>query len=267
MHRKKKVYLSLVLFGLSCVAFGFNNCKKSKVANQTSSSTMTHTSPSPTPTPASDPIPLFPAPTYACNQDYGMSLYRAVSNGDIETVKDLLETGADPNKGHDQVLTASIKHINIFKLLLKTCIDVDKKDHQGSTALIWASGLKANIEAVKLLLAAGADVDVQDTFGYTALIMASDKEKLEIVRLLLEADANTDFKSANVGYTALMYAIQRGDIEIVELLLEAGADLHIQNNSGRTALSMAKSRVSLGGDYTGIVRLLKYKINPPRLTD
>ena len=167
MHRKKKVYLSLLLFGLSCVAFGFNNCKKSKVANQTSSSTMTHTSPSPAPDPIPTPAPgptavgiLYPAPTYDCNQDYGMSLYRAVSNGDIETVKDLLETGADPNKGHDQVLTASIKHINIFKLLLKTCIDVDKKDHQGSTALIWASGLKANIEAVELLLEAGADVDV-----------------------------------------------------------------------------------------------------------
>ena len=57
-----------------------------------------------------------------------------------------------------------------------------------------------------------------------------------------------------------MYASHNGHIEVVKLLLEAGAVADIQNNSGQTALSMARSRVSLGRDYrdyTDIVRLLR----------
>jgi len=130
----------------------------------------------------------------------------AAGKGRTETVRTLLEAGADVNAQGGML---------------------------GGTALIEAAG-KGHTETVSLLLGAGADVDIQDKAGYTALIQAAREGYTEIIPLLLEAGADVDIQDT-MGRTALIQAARKGRTEIIPLLLEAGADPNIKDKSGYTA--------------------------------
>ena len=146
-----------------------------------------------------------------------MALIKASENGDTETVKMLLEKGADVNA--------------------KTM------DYFGVTALIQAS-YYGHTEIVKKLLATkGILVNKKDNYGSTALIKASHEGHPEIVRLLLDAGANIN-AITNENITALHVAaiisieppkVDRGT-EIVKMLLKEGADVNMKNEYNRTAL-------------------------------
>ena len=83
-----------------------------------------------------------------------------------------------------------------------------------------------------------ANINAKDRDGWTALIWASCKGDLEIVKLLVESGADIDAKD-NDGWTALMRASWRGYLEIVQYLVEIGADINIKNKDGKTALDWA----------------------------
>ena len=144
-----------------------------------------------------------------------------------------------------------------IKALIDAGADVNVKNKRGNTALMYAAGVNDNSEVVKALLDVGADVDVKDDhYGNTALMYAamySGDDTLqdlrngfvdmvknsEIVRALIEAGADVNVKN-NRGNTALMYeAMSRKNPEIVKVLLEAGAEVNAENDSGYTALMYA----------------------------
>ena len=66
------------------------------------------------------------------------------------------------------LITASeYGHINTVRRLLEEGADVNVKDDRGSTALMYASE-EGHVETVKLLLEKGADVNAKDNDGGTA---------------------------------------------------------------------------------------------------
>ncbi|OGV97496.1 MAG: hypothetical protein A3I04_02140 [Nitrospinae bacterium RIFCSPLOWO2_02_FULL_39_110] len=81
-------------------------------------------------------------------------------------------------------------YLDIVKILLADGADVNKKDNDGSTALIEAVG-KGHIDIVKVLLAAGADPDAENDNGVTALWMASSNGLAEVSELLLPLTRNS----------------------------------------------------------------------------
>ncbi len=97
-------------------------------------------------------------------------------------------------------------------------------------------------ESVRLLLEVGADTNLKGYHGCTALIatIRRNKEHLEIIQLL-DHNANIDEQGYN-GETALMEAVTWEKQETITLLLESGADPTIQNNKGRTAADIARSK-------------------------
>jgi ankyrin repeat protein len=115
--------------------------------------------------------------------------------------------------------------------------NVDAKDEDGKTALVWAS-LMGHTEVVKTLLEAGADVNAKDKSGIAALIRASLGGYTEIVKILLEAGADVNAK-AKSGITALIRASEDGHIETLKALVEAGADVNAKDEDGNTALIRA----------------------------
>jgi predicted nucleic acid-binding Zn-ribbon protein len=127
------------------------------------------------------------------NSEINKELYKACSQGNVENVKLLLDKG----------------------------VDVNAKDTEGWTVLMYASEY-GHTEIVKLLLESGADVNAKTEYGNTALICASVNGYTEIVKMLLEAGADVNVKS-ECGYTALMYASEDGHKDMVKLLLENGA--------------------------------------------
>lgn len=140
----------------------------------------------------------------------------------------------------------------LTKLLIDYGADVNIRDNNGNTALMYALCAKENIgkqsnahinlvkaeysRQIKLLIQAGVDVNVQNYQGQTALMLASDEEE---TRILIEAGANVNLKD-DLGKTALMYAEQ------TKLLLDAGADVNAKDDLGFTALMFAQTSEQMG---------------------
>lgn len=138
------------------------------------------------------------------------ALRKAAQDGEIQTVKELLDKGANANA----------------------------KDKTGRTVLHWAAPARDNSEMVKLLIAKGADVNAKDNEGETALMIASSQSNPGIVTALLEAGAEVNAQN-KVGGTALMAAAFRANLEEIKILLLNNADRKIKDKKGRTAFDVA----------------------------
>ena len=157
------------------------------------------------------------------------ALHFAAREGRIESVRTLIEVGADLDIGDD------------FE----------------TNALVLAT-LNGYLDIAGLLLEAGADPNVADKYGRTVLFMATDLNTLDhnprppprmqselspvgLVKLALANGAEVDVPLKSTlpkwcaqgcthnpilveGATALLRAAMSGDVEIVKILLEAGAD-------------------------------------------
>lgn len=137
-------------------------------------------------------------------------LRKAVEQGGINKIEDLLKAGANPN----------------------TTFKGDK------TPLHVAAEGRYN--ACSLLLKYGAHVNAQDNCGMTPLISATRSDTEEICRLLLEHKAQINAQTPS-GLTALMHATSYycNNLSVRKILLAHGADLRIKDNHDKTALSIS----------------------------
>jgi ankyrin repeat protein len=116
--------------------------------------------------------------------------------GDAESVRLLLEAGADPNI----------------------------RNEGGATALMWAVD---DLDKARLLVRAGADVNARSDDGRTPLLIAAARPgSYGVVKLLLDYKANpSEMVNTYRGpMTPLRLAAEAGDEAILRLLLDRGAD-------------------------------------------
>ena len=134
----------------------------------------------------------------------GTALLVAARAGQIDTVRWLLDRGADPNApspgdGNALIAAASEGEVGIMKLLLERGARIDEVVLGDENALITASDA-GEVEAVKLLVSRGANVNARVWSGYewrTALMMARRDGHVmaprdphsEIARILIAAGA------------------------------------------------------------------------------
>lgn len=181
------------------------------------------------------------------------SFLKTIESNDSIAVKLFMEAGMDPNvnvDGGTPLMVAAAKNrVEIAKNLIEKKANVNAKDKEGSTPLIFAivgdpKG-SASTEAVKLLLDNNADVNIHRTHdGFTPLMAAVAKNDLTIVKLLLAKGADVNAKSKD-GITALIVAAasdNKGSVitDIAKLLLEKGADVNAKPEQGMSALTAAK---------------------------
>src|SRR5216683_1906996 len=147
----------------------------------------------------------------------------AVELGRTETVRALLEKGADVNAA--------------------------RKD--GVTALMIAASA-GDRATVRYLLEKGAKVNPNDVdrIGQTALMVAAVRGHTDTVCVLAQSGIDVNAKDKD-GLTALMYAADLGHTDTVRALLERGADTAARNAQGATALQLAQKN-----QYSEIVALL-----------
>lgn len=127
-----------------------------------------------------------------------------------------------------------------LRALLKTGADVNVKDGDGSTALLWVSHWD-DTESADLLIRAGADVNAANDLGATPLWAASMNGSSAMVQRLLAAGANPNL-ALRLGESPLMIASRAGSAAVVKLLLEKGADPNARCCRGQTALMWATAR-------------------------
>jgi ankyrin len=129
-------------------------------------------------------------------------------------------------------------------------IDANRKEPDGTTALMWAVR-NDDLGAVRALLRGGAHVDDANVNGVTALQLACANGNAAMIEALLKAGADIE-KPDGAGETPLMTAVRGGEAAAVRVLLSKGAKVNAREPEyGQTALMVAAR-----GDQPALIALL-----------
>lgn len=169
----------------------------------------------------------------------------AAKNNNLAVLRVLVENGTDlawENCDGMDILHVAARYgnVEVVKALLQYGVEV--KGINPMTALHYAAQ-EGHIEVVTALIDAGADVDMVDHNGHSALYYASEGGHTAVVAVLLDHGANPNaglYGRLYEGSTPLMVASKKDHIDVVKLLVERGADVRMKDNTGRTALEIAK---------------------------
>ena len=177
------------------------------------------------------------------NVDADAPLHGASSSGQTDTMRPLIEHGADVHArdvDHSTPLhlASSSWNVEIMQLLIKHGADVHARDGCESTPLHEASS--GNAESVKVLIKHGADVHAQDQSQWTPLHIASSFGNAETVQILIKHGADAHARNQSHS-TPLHLASSSWNVETVQLLIEHGADVHARDESQSTPLHLASS--------------------------
>ena len=168
--------------------------------------------------------------------------------------------------------------------LLASGANVNLKDKDGWTALMYAVRYQESLNCVDLLLQAQADAKIKNNYGSSALMIAScynnnpqiikkllsyyqmnDKEVLKSLVLLLSESQTSEYTSIAKlnafldysvplntfyeGKTPLMYACEFGNsTKIIKVLIDNNAITSIRSTEGKTAYDYASENQSLTHD-------------------
>ena len=135
-------------------------------------------------------------------------------------------------------------------------VDVNARDENGNTALIFAASDRPRLEIIRALLEGGADAKARNADGATALMFASARTmRPDIITLLLNAGADANAELAN-GWTALMFAAaDNPDPEVIKALWCGRAQMNHRAGDGTTALMLAAER---NPNVDVVTELIKY---------
>ena len=164
------------------------------------------------------------------------------SKGNLELIKFFISAGADlkklkeneKNNRKTSLLHASIYSNNpeMFEFILNGGdYNIEHKGHCGKTSMHYAADLNHS-KILKKLISLGADINVK-----------TEKDCELHNTFYSESTGNTPLMSALIGY-----GFGSPSFETVKLLVENGADISIKNNSGQTALGIAKSMLIIEED-------------------
>lgn len=205
------------------------------------------------------------------------ALNLAVATGEAESVRMLVNAGADPHGADGSGVTPMEKVARLRRFIE---LEIEPVDEEGiADAIEWIieppdpmdfeveawleevtreerykraqrnrrrlrlfhAAAKGDVIGVKSLIIAGGDVYSATRRGVTPLHVAALNGHAETVRVLLWAGANVDARDAS-GQTPLYQVSGKGNTEIVRILLKSGADANATTNRGRTPLWFARRR-------------------------
>ncbi|KAL7126344.1 hypothetical protein ABFS83_14G179800 [Erythranthe nasuta] len=111
----------------------------------------------------------------------------------------------------------------------------------------WTAAKKADAAALAQIIESsdGRDVDAVDENGRTALLFVSGLGSEQCVRILAEAGADVNRRDKSGGLTALHMAAGYVKPAVAKLLVEFGADPEIEDDRGKTPLSLATEILSV----------------------
>jgi hypothetical protein len=184
-------------------------------------------------------------------------LIGAASEGDSELVTVLLKHGAqiekkDKNGDTALLFAARYQYPDVVDVLLQYELDIEAFDKYRVNALMWAA-TNGDFRSVVALLSKGANPNAASDIGATPLFFCDpDSDNVEgIIHALVKKGADVNARDVD-GWTALMRAAEQGQVKKVQALMAQEADVHLKNNSGKSAFDLAIAR-----DRAEVIRLLR----------
>lgn len=175
---------------------------------------------------------------------YGATpLVRAVNANNPRLVRELLVSGADPNKGYvggdsPLVIASSCQNQLVMQMLINYGADPSVAHPNGHSPLTLCVTM-VNFGLVEYLVDNGADIGAQNGYGETPLAVAIKMNSEQMVGLLLAKGANVNECGRN-GVSPLVFTIcSRKSSGIIRVLLDYGANIHIRNVAGSSPLLLA----------------------------
>ena len=191
------------------------------------------------------------------------SLYKACEEAQIETVRELLKQGANPNTHNEEENKLAPLHISknteITQLLISYGADLNITDRNGNTPLHLASLYRTfNLEKMTQLLNQGANLNALNNSKYTALhflLYVYNKNTnidlvLDAIRLLMKYHAEIDILNKK-GESPLYLALRtvpanKHKLEIIHELLKLGANPNSKKiSNGNTLLHLAAKNLNI----------------------
>lgn len=181
-------------------------------------------------------------------------VWTAASEGDIETLKELVEAGADLNSARSAVetdlplmLAVRGRHAEAIKFLVDNGADVNKRDINGNTATISAAFFGFP-KMFQTLVEAGGDASIQNYEGLSAIDMLNVSWEItnyianEMLSVGLEQDdveAGRMEIRQGLAKTNIFIAVQMGNTDLVAEHIKKGADVNAVDAAGGTSLLLA----------------------------
>lgn len=177
-------------------------------------------------------------------------MYAAQCNSDVRIIKDLLDKKADINKKNKNEWTALMYAARynpnpmIADYLLLSGADASPNSAGLTPVMLAASS--GHTDVLAAVLKRTDAVNAQTKEGKTAIMYACETQQLiPIIRCLQENFADINLKDQN-GKTALMYALQTYQtIDVPALLITAGADCTGADNTGKTVKEYLEANTRL----------------------
>jgi ankyrin repeat protein len=191
------------------------------------------------------------------------ALHHASEVGRVETVRLLLDKGADKDKTdaprqktscawRPLHYASAMGHAGVARLLLErgaaTEVEVEDVESAHRDEPIHLACSLGRVEVVRLLLDAKASNDVQDSRGRVPIVCAIVKGQTAVVTLLLDRgfDVNAEvLPGVRLSFSPLRWAVEFGREDIVHLLLERGADVDMALHSAAAVGSLSLTRLFL----------------------
>ncbi|XP_034703760.1 serine/threonine-protein phosphatase 6 regulatory ankyrin repeat subunit A-like [Vitis riparia] len=169
----------------------------------------------------------------AKSKDGRTALYRAASNGDRPMAEMLIQMGADPTitAGHRDRSPLDIARDKGHKEIVEIL-------EQGETVLTTAR--RGELKSLELLLQRGASINYRDQYGLTALHVAAIKGHKDVALLLIGSGLGLECQDSE-GHAPLHLAVEGGSMETVEVLVDEGANINARSKRGATPLYMANA--------------------------
>jgi ankyrin repeat protein len=165
-----------------------------------------------------------------------LALRKAVTQGDLDTVKSLIADGADVNakygrRGTALYLAIESGHTDVARLLIDKGADVNARGGRWFTPLHLAVRF-GQTDIAELLIAKGGNIDAQGSGMWTPLHLAVRFGNTDVAKLLIAKGADM-YAETNQAMTPMLFSVLHNHPEIEKLLLSKGAQLDIFSESMR----------------------------------
>lgn len=170
-------------------------------------------------------------------------IIRIIEYGDINCLKLLLDSGADPNfnkpfsSGSALIHAAHLSEFNMIKTLIEYGADVNYVNHMGVSALFECIS-RDDFNSAKILIENGAELTTYYKSD-SLLHLAAHKNSYKIAQFLIN-NKYIDINSTNyINSTPLHYAAKFADKDFIQMLIDSGAYIDAIDSKTFTPLHKA----------------------------